>query len=175
MKSLIALCLFVTAGIGCSDSSVNSGQPPLGEIVFEAEYLNFAWGVSWNGTYVDVNGNVRTYDRSRDTVMWRDDDNGMFTEEELQRKYQRRDTLRSLIPADSLSRMKQMAQTIDAKTYSDTVSMGADMGTWTTSVYLYRPEIKKYQRIILSQDGDRRFFNTSANAKEISDWLKRIG
>ncbi|MFZ4620279.1 MAG: hypothetical protein ACOYNS_06960, partial [Bacteroidota bacterium] len=171
INSIILILLFVLCG--CKNSTVNSGVLPQQEIIFEAEYVNFAWGVTWKGMYVAENGDVHTYDRSGDPVQWVEDEDGFFTKEELLSKYGRRDTLRTRIPADSLLMMKQLTMSIDARSYSDTANVGADMGAWTTTVYIYRSERQQYQRIILSCDGDREFNNVSPNAKNLSGILKR--
>ncbi len=171
---MILAFMIMLAGIGCSDSPVNTGDPILGEIIFESEYVNFAWGVSWRGQYIEENGFLHTFDRTRDTVQWTEDHTGMFTREELQKKYMRRDTIRYQVNADTLAQMKHMARTIDATSYSDTLSTGADMGLWTTSVYFLRQETGLYQRIILSCEGDWKYSNTSMNAGTVSAWLKRV-
>ncbi len=172
INPIIVLVLFVL--FACNDSTVNSGVLPQQEIIFETEYVNFAWGVTWKGMYIAENGDVHTYDRSGDPVQWVEDEDGMFTKEELLTKFARRDTLRSHLPADSLMMMKQLSMSIDAKTYSDTAYVGADMGAWTTTVYIYRSEMNQYQRIILSNEGDREFSNASPNAKILSGILKRL-
>ena len=174
MRTFFILSVLILAGFGCSDPSVNSGDPVLGEIIFESEYVNFAWGVSWLGGYIDENGFLHTFDRTSDPVQWTEAHYGMFTREELQKKYLRRDTLRYLVHADTLTKMRQLAGTISASSYSDTLSRGADMGLWLTSVYILRQESGMYQRIVLNCEGDWSYSNTSSSAQTVSAWLKRI-
>jgi hypothetical protein len=174
MRTFIILSVLSIAGFGCTDSPVNAGESILGEIIFESEYVNFAWGVSWLGGYIDENGFLHTFDRTSDPVQWTEAHYGMFTRDELQKKYLRRDTIRYQVQSDTLTQMKLLAGTISASTYSDTLSTGADMGLRLTSVYILRQESGMYQRIILSCEGDWTYSNTSLNAKTISAWLKQI-
>ena len=94
--------------------------------------------------------------------------------QELRKKYVRRDTLRYQVNADTLKLMKQLSRMIDASAYSDTLSTGADMGLWTTSVYVLREESGLYQRIVLSCEGEWTYSNTSLTAGPVSAWLKRV-
>lgn len=174
MRMILVMTMLVCGGLGCTDTSVNTDPSALGEVIFESEYVNFAWGVSWRGQFIAESGTVHSFDRTSDTVQWSEDHTGMFTRLELERKFSRRDTLRSIVAADTLRIMRQLSRTIDAASYSDTLTTGADMGLWRTSIYILKQENGMYQRIVLNCGGDWTYSNTSPNAAMISNWLKQL-
>jgi hypothetical protein len=172
------LALFLTAiillcTISCKDSGVNNRTQSLGNIVLETEFTNAAWGISWFGSYVGENGNVYTYDLAKSNFPMVVHHDGYYTEEELSSKYHHCDTLRKIIPHDTILWCHQRANLVNASSYSDTSRIGADMGALTYSLFLYDSEKMKYRKIVLSVERDSYFYNTSESAIELIKWFKR--
>lgn len=158
----------------CRDSIITSDSQALGRIVFESEYINHAWGYSHSGKYSGEDGKIFTYDHAKSNIQWKESSDGFYTEDELISKYHHFDTLRSMIPKDTVLWMYSLAISINPNTYSDTARIGADMGSNTNAIYLYRDDKKKYQRIVLNQEGDWRWRNTSESAIELTQWFRRM-
>lgn len=175
MKILFASISFLIlfGSFSCKDATVNAGPAVLGKVIFETERVNFAWGYVRYGKFFAENGAVYSYDLGKENIPWEEHSDGYYTREELTAKYLHDDTLRGYIANDSVEWSYHLAVQVTTDTYSDTVSMGADMGELTYAVYLFDKEKMKYKKIVLSEDGDWKFFNTSQHAIEITRWLER--
>jgi len=68
MKQIIPLLLALLF-ISCKDSSVNEQpQNNSSNIIFEVEYINFAWGTSYHGIMIDNEGKEYSYNPAKDTI-----------------------------------------------------------------------------------------------------------
>jgi hypothetical protein len=171
--TILILLAFTLSSTSCKDSSINTDNQSLGKIVFENEYMNYAWGYVRNGNYVAEDGKVYSYDLGKTNIQVKDSSDGYYFEEELLSKYHHYDTLRLVIPKDTILWAYNLALLVNPNTYSDTSRTGADMGLYTYSIYLYRSEKKKYQKIILNQEGDWHLRNISESAVELTKWFGR--
>lgn len=151
-----------------------AGQVPAGrEPFYEVEYVNFAWGYQHFGYSIQKDGYLYSYDFAGTGDVWRDTSNGYYSEQELIAKFSHNDTLRKAIQQDTLAWAYALAQSAQSGFNSDTVSAARDMGAFLYIVYLYEPELGKYKQLLLRQDGDWTFYNTSTSAGELVDWLRR--
>ena len=173
MKQIIPVLLALLF-ISCKDSNVNDQpQNNSNSIIFEVEYLNYAWGISYHGIMIDNEGKEYSYDPTKDTIPYLYHADGIYTEQELQAKYGHVKTYIKTIPTDTLNWSHNLANLITTTDYSDTTRIGIDMGSWTYSVYIFRPEVNKYQQIVLKLEGDSEFYNTSQSAVTLAAWLKQ--
>ncbi|HAP37063.1 MAG TPA: hypothetical protein DCQ28_14475 [Bacteroidetes bacterium] len=170
----IFLVVVIITLFSCRDSIISSETQSLGKIVFESEYINYVWGYSHNGKYAGEDGKVYSYDLAKSNIQWEDNSDGYYSEDELISKYHHFDTLRSEIPNDTIQWAFNLALLVDPNACSDTTRYGADMGSITNSVYLYRAEKKKFQKIVLDQEGDWRWHNTSEGAIELMRLIRRM-
>lgn len=174
MKQII-LMLLALLFFSCKDSSVNEQpQNNSSNIIFEVEYLNYAWGISYNGIMIDNEGKEYSYNPAKDTIPHLYHADGLYTEQELQAKYGHVKTYIKTIPTDTLNWSHNLANQVTTTDYSDTTRVGADMGSLTYALYLYRPQINKYQKIILKEEGDMAFYNKSQSAVTLAVWLNII-
>lgn len=172
MKQIIPLLLALLL-FSCKDSSVNNNiRNGSNSIIFEVEYLNYAWGYSYNGIMIDNEGKKYSYNPAKDTIPYLYHEDGYYSERELQAKYGHFKTYIKTIPGDSLNWSHGLATLVSTTDYSDTTHTAIDAGTATTSVYLYRPQKNKYQKIILKVEGDFEFHNKSQSAVTLAAWLK---
>lgn len=166
---IIAFGLFL---FSCKDTSVDQNQTGLG-MIFETEYINFAWGLAYQGKEIDQEGNIYTYDPGKDSASVLFHADGYYSQVELVSKFSHHKLFIGTVAADSLGWIRNLASTITMNEYSDTMRIGADMGSVTFSVYLYRASVGKYQRISLKVEGDVAYFNKSESAIALADWMKR--
>ncbi len=164
---LLALLFF-----SCKESNVNEQIPNGSSIIFEVEYVNYAWGISYQGVMIDTDGKEYSYNPAKDSVPYLYHDDEFYTDQELQAKYGHVKTYIKTIHNDSLNWSHSLANQVTTD-YSDTFYVGADMGTLTYAVYLYRPQVSKYQKIILNTEGDMAFYNKSQSAVTLAAWLKQ--
>ena len=173
MKQIIPLLLALLF-FSCKDSSVNEQiQNNSSNIIFEVEYVNYAWGICYHGIMIDNEGKEYSYDPAKDTIPYLYHADGFYTERELQSKYGHAKTYIKTIRSDSLNWSHNLANQVTTSAYSDITQEGADMGELTYSVYLFRPQVNKYQQVVLKLEGDSEFYNKSQSAVTLVAWLKQ--
>jgi hypothetical protein len=170
MLPLLLAILFFS----CKDSSVNNQIQTSNGIFFEAEIVNYSWGFVYHGTMIDPNGNEYTYNPAKDKIPVLYNYDGYYTNQELQSKYQHAKTLFSKVSFDSLSWSQDLAEKVRTTDYSDTTYGGTDMPLISYSIYIFRPQIAKYQKIILRVEGGYIFYNKSESAIALVGWLKQV-
>jgi hypothetical protein len=160
--------------LSCKDTSVNNQNQNNDKPFFEIEYINYAWGFSYEGTMVDHDGSVYTYDPAKDTVAPSYNADGYYTEQEMQSKYNHVKTFIRKVAEDSLEWSYDLAVKVTINDFSDTTRVGADMGSLEYSVYIYRPQNSKYQKILLKVEGNLTFYNKSESAIALVTWMKKL-
>jgi hypothetical protein len=165
----IALPLALSlAGVSCAEPIA---PPEPGDVLFEVEYINFAWARTWNGFVVDADGKVYAWDLSdTDRVPQQDDFSGPVLEE----KYaHHRRLVRAVSPLEASSMYARVGEAV-AGTLTPPQGICADAGIIRYSALLYEPAFGSYQRILLHQSGDVGRTNTSPAAREIREWLADV-
>jgi hypothetical protein len=140
---------------------------------FETEYINYAWGFVYQGTMIDQDGSIFSYNPAKDTITVLYHTDGYYTEQELRSKYQHTKTYLRKVNEDSLKWSHKLATLVKVNNFSDTVRVGADQGGLEYSVYIYRAENNEYQKVTLRVEGDQAFYNKSESAIALVTWLKK--
>lgn len=168
--SYLILVILLTS---CKDSTVDIVNQSKPEMFFETEFINAAWVPTYQGKMIDQNGRIYFYNPEKNgaSVLYHADE--YYTERELRAKYQHVKTYIRNISTDSLKWYYELATKVIISDFSDTACGGYDMGSLVYSVYIYKPQIGKYQKIVLSQDGDCTFYNKSENAITLVTLLKK--
>lgn len=169
--STLTAAVLVASGSACS--SAVGGEPlEPGSVLFEVEYVNFAWAPTWVGFYVDRDGNVFRY---------RLDDPGpsgsadeVFSEAELREKYDQNPELLKTLDASEVAARYQRADEAIAGPYTEPRNACADAGVIRYSAMVYVPSAGTYRRVLLRQTGDVARANLSAAARELFAWLKQV-
>ncbi len=170
--SFVVLCGILS--LSCRESTVAPPVQTRSNVYFEIELVNFAWGYTYQGKEVGGDGNLYYYNPAKDTVAVLYHPDNLYTEQELQSKYQHGNAYLLPVMPDTLYWARNLANSVTWDHYSDTIGAGADMGSTTYSVYLYRPEQSRYLQVVLRQEGDWIFYNTSPQATQLAGWLKRL-
>jgi len=160
--------------LSCKDSGVSPPDGASGPVIFETEYINWAWGYAYEGTVVFQDGSLYAYNPGKDSVAVLHHSDGWYTETELSSKYAHRKLFVRTISPDTLRLMRQLALVVTGGTFSDTVNVGADMGAITYSVYQNLPESTRYHKSVLRVDGDWSFHNKSEAAIALADLIHRL-
>ncbi len=169
----------ITLGIivGCSDDDAVTphevGDPLDQQYVFEYYFVNFAWGVVFNGKFIDGNGNVISYDHSHG--YWNPANPDTLTAAELAEKFSVvTDTLGSI----ALGELNQAYRSIEGASegeLSERELIAIDAGTACYQCYKYDAEHGYYVRVLLAKSGGYRQFNLSTEAEDLLDWLDQVG
>lgn len=172
MKNLLkfTLLLLVTTTFGCAkmDSIDFSRQ----KVLFEKEYINFAWGYNHTGWYIDSVGVIYYYNKPQN---WNTTDStNTIKLESLNSNlsYCRRLTI-TIDKSELAIRLAQMTNAAKGKLSNPVMEM-ADAGINSNYELLYNQETKSYKRILLKQIGDWRIENSSAEAESLWQWMRTI-
>ncbi|WP_143061737.1 hypothetical protein [Dyadobacter sp. SG02] len=168
---LISLCVIAAAIAlpACSDEEIPVSDEQ--EILFEVDYVNYAWGFQNNGFLIDKSGRVYTYDKPKD---WKFASSGPFTATEMNDRISKTKLAGYTVPANELSQYVNKLRHVSDKEFTDPAQVGADMGGSSYYVYRYDPASKTYNAVLLQSVGDVNVYNKDSDAKEIADWLVKV-
>ena len=139
----------------------------------DADGFTFVWGFAYSGNEIDKEGNIYAYNPGKDSASVLYHADGYYSQAELGSKLSHNRLFIATVAADSLNWICTLANGVTMNEYSDTMRVGADMGSVTYSVYLYRASFGKYQQVRLKVEGDFTYFNKSESAIALADWMKR--
>jgi hypothetical protein len=170
----LVLVLFACGLVSCQDGGINPDDRIIGPVVFEIEYINFAWGFTYQGKAIFEDGKLYSYNPGSEGIGVLHHADERYTAGELISKYEYRRTAVRTVSDDTLKYMAQLAAWVGVGDNTDTTMTGADMGAVTYSTYRYRADASKYERQILRVEGDWSFHNRSEAAIALVDLMRRL-
>jgi len=165
----IVFILFLT---GCKSEYLNFNQ----KILFEKHYSNWAWGYQNNGFLIDSLGFVNAFDLSKDTIKWNEPDkDGYIGVAEMNENYSRCDSIICQINTDTLTHYTDKIWAASKGKISEPLNEMADAGIITYSAFIFDGKTNRYKKVLLKIWGDTSIDNHAPEAKEIYQWMKKIG
>jgi len=147
-------------------------------VYFQFEYINFAWGYSHHGFFIDGEGNVMRYEQPMldSNIVWtRIVEGDLYSETELKDNYAHATNLLTTVDLKDLLKQVNQIPDINLTNLSEPEGQSFDGGTFTLYAFLWDKEENKYQRILLEARGDIAQKNQSPTAESIVDWLLEVG
>jgi hypothetical protein len=165
--------LLLIAGVmaSCRETATGPETPTPGRFYLEREYVNSAWGYVHRGVFVDTAGVIISYDLSKTGIDWEVSPGELYTEAELWAAIHHNDTVRGVIPTDTLSMLRKLAYDSVSGKMSDTTGSGADMGAVIYSCYTLEGGQGLFRKTELRVGGDCEYHNTSASAIQLANWM----
>ena len=162
--------LIITVSIsGCEKSFVVSkGQ----EILFQQEYINYAWGFQHNGFVIDINGNVLTFDKP-DKWNFPDKD-GKLTEQQVKENIASCTLTGKMISKTDLYRYINYIDNISSSKVTAPKNTGADMGSLVYYCYQFSENSGTYKATKIKMEGDYQCENLNFFSKKVVHWMKKI-
>ena len=164
------LLLFFFTAIGCTktDSIDFSKQ----KVLFEKEYINFAWRYTHVGWYIDSIGSIYYYDKPQSWNTIDSTNNIKF--ESINSNLSNCKKLAYTIDKSELSaKIAQMSNAAKGS-LSEPVMEMADAGLNKYCEFVYDSTTKRYKRIMLKQTGDLRIDNSSPESVSLWQWMNTI-
>ena len=152
-------------------------------ILFECAYVNYAWGYSHHGFFIDHQGRVLVYSQFElhghpEHVDWNFPDNqGNISEQDLMENMQKATISDIVIDSGTLKKYAKKIYSVTDDNYRTQSVKGADMGTWCYACYRYDENTGTYKVISLLQKMENVDWvskNNNKYAKQISGWLESI-
>jgi hypothetical protein len=153
-----------SAGLEHSDSEQR--------FLFDVFYVNYAWGYTLKGFYIDNGGHVYVYDHSNKPWSPADKNHKVLTQEDLLAKYRNAKQVTS-VSQDELEKHAAMISVVE-KGAIERSQKGFDMGSQTYLAYNYDVQTNAYKPILLTSEGDWLEKNSEPDAQILVNWLKSI-
>jgi hypothetical protein len=173
MKSvLLKFLLVMTIAIpfsGCKKvHMVSQGQ----KILFQQEYVNYAWGYQHNGFIIDSEGNVLTFDKP-DKWNW-PDKNSTLSETQVNENISSCTLTGKKIPKTELQKYVNYIKYISSSKVTAPKHVGADMGSLVYSCYQFAESSSTYKAATIKMEGDFECENLNFYSKRVVVWMKDI-
>ena len=151
--------------------------PPASQkILFECYYINFAWGYSHRGFFIDHEGKVMDYSQSGIGARpdWNFHDNqGNISEQDLMENVQKTTISNIVIDQETLKKYAEKIYLVKENNYTE-YQNSYDAGAFVYVCYQYNENTRTYKHVTLLENGDWVRKNNNKYAKQISDWLQTI-
>ncbi|MCU0409100.1 MAG: hypothetical protein MUD02_09155 [Bacteroidales bacterium] len=172
MKSVskyIALFALLTLFAGCrKTTTINESQA----ILFQYDYINYAWGYQHKGFLIDNTGNIYTYDNPGD---WKfPGNNRELSESDLASNLSGCTLSELKISQLELQKYSSYIKNISQSEVSAAKNTGADGGTAEYLCYRYSETSGIYKGILVKMEGDFTAENLNLHAKKVTQWLKDV-
>lgn len=168
MKYTLYLLIFILSLTSCKKAH----HYEVRKIVFQYEYINYAWGYQHQSWFIDTNGLVHLYRSDGQQENWKfPDDKGYITETDLQSDYALADTLIYQLDPTEVKQRTKLIPGISENDLTDISPVMADAGESVLYAYVWDADLQQYKRIFLAESGDLSRVNNHPNAKALTEWL----
>jgi len=172
MKAKYLFFIIIMTFTGCKTEYPNFNR----KILFEKHYVNWAWGYQNKGFLVDSLGFVNAFDLSKDSIKWNEPDkDGYIGIVEMNENLSYCDSVICQIDADTLAHYTDKILAASKGKISEPVNQMADAGSITYSAFIFDEKTNQYKKILIKTWGDWSVDNSAPEAKEIYQWMMRIG
>ena len=164
---LVLTCVFLVRP-GLSKAS------DLGEILFDCYHVNFAWGYTLKGFYIDGDGKIYTYDRKGDPWLPESVQKGShsYPGPDLMSKFRNPKSAGSIDP--SIIKQKIALNRPASRGEIFRQHQAYDAGWFGCVAYLFDKHADTYTAILLGAEGDFLERNSSREAKSLLLWLRSL-
>ena len=141
-------------------------------ILFQVDYVNYAWGYKHNGFLVDNQGNILTY---KNPQVWNFPDKDFNLSES-----QVRDNIGNClntgkrIPKEELKKYANHIKNISSSKVTALKNVSADAGSIEYICYQFSEKTGIYKGTLIKMEGDFTCENLNFFTKKVTTWLKNI-
>jgi hypothetical protein len=154
---------------GCKkDYIVSEGQ----DILFQQEYINYAWGYQHNGFIIDINGNVLTFNKP-DKWNFPDKD-GKLTDQQINENITSCTLTGIKISQTELHKYINYIDNISSSKITAQKNVGADMGSLIYYCYQFSENSSTYKATKIKMEGDYECENLNFYSKKVVGWMNDI-
>lgn len=171
MKIFVLSTILIVLLNGCIETEdIYSGDTT--KLIFQSEYINYAWGYNHNGWIMDNTGKARSFQKTASWVF--PDSLGYISEADMKKNFASCDADLKQVSTSEFNKYAQKAAGCVSGTLTKPENKMADAGAHVWAFYYYDAAKKGYKRVILEMTGDWSQQNLAANAREVVDWMKTI-
>lgn len=160
------LCLTIT---GCKKHEVISGRQ---EILFQYEYVNYAWGYQHNGFIIDSEGNILTYNNPQN---WNYPDNDLnLTEKQVNENISLCKISGKRISPEELTKFSGYIKNISLSKITAIKNVSADAGSYEYICFRFSESTGTYNGYLIKKEGDFTCENLNFFSKKVASWMRNI-
>lgn len=173
MKKIIVFILLLFPALSsesCREKSIISHEQG---ILFQMDYVNYAWGYHHYGFMIDSDGRILTYENPE---KWNfPDDNLILTEDQIAENISMCRISGEKIPAETLNKYTSYIDNIAGSKVTARRQTGADAGTLQFICYKFSGNSMMYKGFLIKTEGDFTAENLNFYSKKVVSWMKEIG
>jgi hypothetical protein len=163
---VVVTALFLT---GCKKTPVISEKQ---EILFQVDYVNYAWGYQHIGFIIDNEGKVLTY---KNPQSWNFPDKDFsISETQIRENIGVCLTSGKKIPPEELKKYANYIKNISSSKVTALKNVAADAGSMEYICYQFQEKSGTYKGYIIKKEGDFTCENLNFFSKKVTSWLKNI-
>ena len=166
---LILITLLVLFITGCKKNYVISDKQ---SILFQLEYVNYAWGYHHNGFIIDDKGNVLTYSNPENWIFPDNDFN--ISEDQVAENIGKCIQTSKKIPKEELQKYTNYIKNIASSKVTAMKNVAADAGSSEYFCYQYSETSVNYKGYLIKMEGDFTCENLNFYSKKVATWMKDI-
>ncbi|TAL75457.1 MAG: hypothetical protein EPN88_03350 [Bacteroidetes bacterium] len=165
--ALISLLILVIAG--CKKNYTVSNKQV---ILFQFEYINYAWGYQHNGFFIDTEGNVLKYSNPEN---WNFPDNDLsLSESQVAENLAKCVQTSKKISKGELRKYTDHIDNIASSKVTALKNVAADAGSSEFICYQFSENTGIYKGHLIKMEGDFTCENLNFYSKKVTLWMKEI-
>ena len=172
MKTLNAFTIVLSLLIltsGCKKSYMQNEKQ---HILFQYDYINYAWGYVHEGFYVDDEGKVLYYSNPENWNFHSQDYS--ISEKQIDDNLSKCNVSDVKIDKEDLAKFSSYIDNIASSKITAKKSVGADAGSAVYICFTYNSQDGIYKGTLIKMEGDFTCENLNFYSKKVSMWLSEI-
>lgn len=169
LLKILLPALLILSVTGCKKNSFISEKQT---IIFQYDYINYAWGYKHNGFIIDNGGNILTYNNPED---WNFMDKDMvLTEKQVAANIAKCQVSGKKISPEELQKFTAYIKNIASSEVTAPKNAAADAGTAEYLCFQYSASTNAYKGYLIRTEGDFTRENLNFYSKKVVIWMKDI-
>ena len=166
---IMFLFLLTVILTGCKKNMVINDRQA---VIFEFEYVNYAWNYQHYGFLIDSEGNVLTYNNPE---TWNFPDRELrISEDQVAENLSMCTHSGIRIPKSELQKYSNYIKNIALTKVSALKNVAADAGSYEYFCYQYSETSLTYKGYLIKMEGDFTCENLNFYSKKVAAWMKEI-
>jgi len=169
VKTALLLC-FVFLNPGCKKSLIVHDSQV---ILFQYDYVNYAWGYNHHGFFIDSEGNILAYDNPED---WNfPGQNYVISQSQLDENLSKCSNVARKVTAEEIEKYSKYIHNIASSKVTALKNASADAGKAEYLCYQFSEFYGSYKGTLIKMEGDNTCENLNFHSKRVAMWIKEIG
>ena len=168
-EKIILITLLVLFITGCKKNYVISGKQA---ILFQFDYVNYAWGYQHHGFIIDNKGNILTYNNPEE---WNFPDNNLVLNEiQVAENISKCIQTGKKISKEELQKYTNYIENIASSKVTALKNVAADAGSLEYVCYQFSESTGTYKGYLIKMEGDFTCEDLNFYSKKVAAWMRYI-